>query len=85
MRRDLDRLITEARNEASRGIDRMPVSRIIDLMLAEEEAVIRAIRSVRDPLGGLIECVVRAFRTGESLIYVGAARSGRLGVFDEDG
>ena len=80
--RRLKGFVTEERNPRSRGIDRMTVSRIIDLMQAEDLAVISSIRSVRGALVEVIERTVETFRRGGSLIYVGAGTSGRLGVLD---
>jgi len=82
MKRRLDGYVTESRNEASRGIDRMSISEIIDLMQAEDKRLIEAISAVRIPLARLIERVVETFERGGSLIYAGAGTSGRLGVLD---
>ncbi len=82
MKRRLDGHVTESRNEESRGIDRMSISEIIDLMQAEDRRLIEALRAVRGPLARLIERVVETFERGGSLIYAGAGTSGRLGVLD---
>jgi N-acetylmuramic acid 6-phosphate etherase len=80
--RRLDGFVTEERNSASSGIDRMTVSQIIDLMQEEDLRVIAAVKAVRHSLIVVIERVVDTFQGGGSLIYVGAGTSGRLGVLD---
>jgi N-acetylmuramic acid 6-phosphate etherase len=82
LNRRLDGYVTESRNEESRGIDRMPIPRIIELMQREERRTIAAIESIREELVRVIETVIETFRAGGSLIYVGAGTSGRLGVLD---
>lgn len=73
---------TEQRNPRSMQLDRMPLPDAIDLMLDEESQVAAALRRERESLVWLIEKVVRAFRRGGRLFYVGAGTSGRLGVLD---
>ena len=82
MTRRVGSIVTEARNEASRGIDRMSIPEIIDLMQGEDRKVIAAVESVRPSIVAAIERAVQTFRGGGSLIYVGAGTSGRLGVLD---
>lgn len=73
---------TEKRNPRSLRLDRMPVLKGIDLMLAEEDLLPRAIHAERGRLEKVIQAVVRAFQSGGRLFYVGAGTSGRLGVLD---
>lgn len=73
---------TEMRNPRSLKLDRMPVLRGIELMLAEEDLLPKAIRTERRRLERVIQAVVRAFQSGGRLFYVGAGTSGRLGVLD---
>ncbi len=60
----------------------MPLEGAIELMLAEDEGLPRALRAQRRRLAAAVQCVVRAFRRGGRLLYVGAGTSGRLGVLD---
>lgn len=73
---------TEEPNPRSRNLDRLPLARAIELMLSEEETTAHAVRSARRELEQVIRRVVRAFRRGGRLFYVGAGTSGRLGLLD---
>lgn len=73
---------TERRNPRSRDLDRLPVASAIRLMLSEEARIARALRGEVGAIERAIASVVRAFRRGGRLFYVGAGTSGRLGVLD---
>ncbi|WCJ60165.1 N-acetylmuramic acid 6-phosphate etherase [Fontisphaera persica] len=73
---------TEEPNPRSRHLDELPLSRAIDLMLSEEQRTPAAVRAARRDLEETIRRVVRAFRRGGRLFYVGAGTSGRLGILD---
>ncbi len=75
-------LPTEAINPDTLGIDRMPVAEIIDLMLAEDRAVLVAVQKERDRIALGVEIVVDAIRKGGRIYLVGAGTSGRLGVLE---
>jgi N-acetylmuramic acid 6-phosphate etherase len=63
-------------------LDRMPLDKAITLMLSEEAAVQRALLSERKRIERAVRWIVRSFRQGGRLFYVGAGTSGRLGVLD---
>ncbi|HRI13426.1 MAG TPA: N-acetylmuramic acid 6-phosphate etherase [Verrucomicrobiota bacterium] len=73
---------TEARNERSRNLHRMPLAAAIDLMLSEDATVPPALGEHRGKLARLVNMAVCAFKSGGRLFYVGAGTSGRLGVLD---
>ena len=73
---------TEQRNPRSQYLDKMPVRDAVALMLSEEAKVPRVLLAHRQKLARAVELVVRAFRRGGRLLYVGAGTSGRLGVLD---
>jgi N-acetylmuramic acid 6-phosphate etherase len=73
---------TEERNPRSRHLDQLPLEQAISLMIDEDGAIPKALRDQRVPLAKLIRAVVRSFRCGGRLFYVGAGTSGRLGVLD---
>jgi N-acetylmuramic acid 6-phosphate etherase len=77
-----DHLLTEARNPASEGLDRLSAAEIVALMNAEDAHVVAAVKAVAGPVARTIEVVADAFRAGGRLIYIGAGTSGRLGVLD---
>jgi N-acetylmuramic acid 6-phosphate etherase len=78
----LDDLLTERRNQASEGIDALPVPQILAIVNAEDarvaEAVAREIPRIAQAVEGIVERVER----GGRLFYIGAGTSGRLGVLD---
>ncbi len=73
---------TERRNPRSTNLDKLPLARAIKLMLTEEAAVPAKLLQQSAKLQQAIEIIVRAFRRGGRLFYVGAGTSGRLGVLD---
>ncbi|MBI4327676.1 MAG: N-acetylmuramic acid 6-phosphate etherase [Chloroflexi bacterium] len=73
---------TEQRNPRSANLHRLPLSTAIELMLSEEAGIPRALLAERKKIERAIRLVVRAFRRGGRLFYVGAGTSGRLGVLD---
>jgi N-acetylmuramic acid 6-phosphate etherase len=73
---------TEQRNPRSMDLDRLPLPDAIDLMLREEARIPSALRRERQKIKQALELIVRAFRRGGRLFYVGAGTSGRLGVLD---
>jgi N-acetylmuramic acid 6-phosphate etherase len=73
---------TEARNRRSMNLDRMPLRAAIPLMLSEEAKVPGRMLAERRNIERAAQAIVRAFRRGGRLFYVGAGTSGRLGVLD---
>ncbi|MBI1176687.1 N-acetylmuramic acid 6-phosphate etherase [bacterium] len=73
---------TEQRNPRSMRLDRLSVGDAVELMLSEDAKIPAAIRREREPIEKLIDQVVRSFKRGGRLFYVGAGTSGRLGILD---
>ena len=73
---------TEERNPRSMGLDKLPLPQAITLMLSEDATVPQKLLGERHRLARAVRTVVRAFRRGGRLFYVGAGTSGRLGVLD---
>ncbi|HTI98288.1 MAG TPA: N-acetylmuramic acid 6-phosphate etherase [Dongiaceae bacterium] len=73
---------TELRNPRSMNLDRLPVAQAVDLMLSEDAKIPAALRAERAKITRTVQLIVRAFRRGGRLFYVGAGTSGRLGVLD---
>ena len=63
-------------------LDKLPLRDAIRLMLSEEASVPGKLLAERDRIEQVIRAIVRAFRQGGRLFYVGAGTSGRLGVLD---
>jgi N-acetylmuramic acid 6-phosphate etherase len=73
---------TEQRNPRSMKLDKLPLGQAIALMLREDEKIPAAILAKRIEIERAIQFIVRSFRSGGRLFYVGAGTSGRLGVLD---
>jgi N-acetylmuramic acid 6-phosphate etherase len=64
------------------NLDRRSVASAIELMLAEDAGIPRALRAEAARIEQAIRLIIRAFRRRGRLFYVGAGSSGRLGVLD---
>jgi N-acetylmuramic acid 6-phosphate etherase len=73
---------TEQRNPRSSNLDKMPVTKAIDLMATEDARIPAAILEWRREIARAVELVAGAFKRRGRLFYVGAGTSGRLGVLD---
>jgi N-acetylmuramic acid 6-phosphate etherase len=78
----LRRLATEQRNPASMAIDTASPEEIVRIINEEDHRVAEAVKGELPYVAEAVRIVVRAFRAGGRLIYVGAGTSGRLGVLD---
>ncbi len=77
-----DPRLTEQRNPASTGIDRLDPLGIVDLINDEDRKIADAVGAERESIARAMAFVEAAFRAGGRLVYVGAGTSGRLGVLD---
>ena len=73
---------TERRNPRSLNLDRASLKEAIELMLGEDEKIPRSILAERKTIEQAVKLIVRSFKRGGRLFYVGAGTSGRLGVLD---
>ncbi len=73
---------TEQRNPRSLNLDHASLAETIVLMLGEDEKLPRSILSERKKIEQAVKLIVRSFKRGGRLFYVGAGTSGRLGVLD---
>ncbi|MEO7713713.1 MAG: N-acetylmuramic acid 6-phosphate etherase [Gemmatimonadaceae bacterium] len=78
----IDPRVTERRNPRTQQIDLADPIGIVDLMLAEDDTVPRAVATQRQQIADAIAAAEQTFRAGGRLFYVGAGTSGRLGVLD---
>ncbi len=78
----LDPRVTERRNPRTVDIDLASPLALVDLINAEDRAVMDAVASQREAIAEAITTIETAFRAGKRLLYVGAGTSGRLGVLD---
>lgn len=78
----LKTIATEQRNPASMDIDARSIAEIIQVINDEDKKVAVAVETQAEHISKAIELVVKAFKAGGRLLYVGAGTSGRLGVLD---
>jgi N-acetylmuramic acid 6-phosphate etherase len=78
----LRHLKTEQRNPRSRGLDRKSTLEILRLMNREDARVAPAVRRALPEVARAVNAIVRGFRRGGRLFYVGAGTSGRLAILD---
>jgi N-acetylmuramic acid 6-phosphate etherase len=75
-------LTTEQRNSASMRIDAESITSALQILNNEDKKVALAVETQIPYIAQAVELVVKAFKGGGRLIYVGAGTSGRLGVLD---
>lgn len=73
---------TEHRHPASRNLDRMTASAIVQLMNREDRKVALAVGKELPAIARAVDAIVQAIQSGGRLIYVGAGSSGRLAILD---
>ena len=71
---------TEGRNPRSMKLDKLGLEAAVRLMVSEEAGVAKRLLAERRGIERVIGAIVRAFRRGGRLFYIGAGTSGRLGV-----
>jgi N-acetylmuramic acid 6-phosphate etherase len=78
----LKELTTEQRNAGSMKIDTESILSALRIINKEDKKVALAVESQIPFIGQAVELVVKTFKNGGRLVYVGAGTSGRLGVLD---
>jgi N-acetylmuramic acid 6-phosphate etherase len=79
---NLEALLTEQVNPASRDIDARPTTEILAIMNEEDRKVASAVASEILPIAEAVDRIAEAILRGGRLFYIGAGTSGRLGVLD---
>jgi len=79
---EIKNLITEARNPATLDIDSRTTSEILKCINAEDRKVPLAVEKQIPQIAKGVELIVKTFKKGCRLFYIGAGTSGRLGVLD---
>src|SRR5438045_1922937 len=79
---DLAAALTEQRNPRSKNLEEMSEEELVKLFVDEEKFVGEALRDASAGLAKAIELVADSLGNKGRLFYVGAGRSGRLGVLD---
>ena len=80
--KDRSKLTTEKRNHRSADIDRRSTLEIVGIINEQDSFVPRAVGREKVRIAKAIDVIVKSFRRGGRLFYVGAGTSGRLGVLD---
>src|ERR1700732_3176930 len=75
-------LKTEQRNQSTRGLDRKSTLEILRVLNAEDERVALAVRRELPNIVRAVDAIVKSFRKGGRLFYIGAGTSGRLAILD---
>jgi N-acetylmuramic acid 6-phosphate etherase len=73
---------TERRNPQSRGLDSKSTREILRVLNREDARVALAVRRELPKVTRAVDSIVKAFRSGGRLLYIGAGTSGRLAVLD---
>ena len=73
---------TEQRHPRSMHLDKLLLADAIRLMLDEDAKIPRSLLDEQKQIEQGVQLIVRSFRRGGRLFYVGAGTSGRLGVLD---
>jgi N-acetylmuramic acid 6-phosphate etherase len=79
---DRGHLLTEQRNTRSGNLDELSTTQCLQLINDEDASIVGAVREQIEHIRVYTEAVIRSFRSGGRLIYLGAGTSGRLGVLD---
>ncbi|MCG3142669.1 MAG: N-acetylmuramic acid 6-phosphate etherase [Anaerolineae bacterium] len=74
--------LTETNNPRTTEIDRLSTRAILELINAEDQNVIDAVRAELDHIAAAADAIYARLKQGGRLIYAGAGTSGRLGVVD---
>ncbi|MDP4198167.1 MAG: N-acetylmuramic acid 6-phosphate etherase [Bacteroidota bacterium] len=75
-------LATEQRNPDSLKLDEMSTEEVLRLINREDAKVAKAVESEIPHITAVVDELVRRFKRGGKLFYVGAGTSGRMGVVD---
>ena len=75
-------LITESRNPKTSRIDSLSTADILKLINSEDKTVPQIVEKQIPRIAKAVELLVKTFRAGGRLFYIGAGTSGRLGVLD---
>lgn len=74
--------ITESRNAKTMDIDLKSAGEIVRLMNEEDKLVAAAVERELDKIAKAVDLIVKAFKSGGRLLYIGAGTSGRLAILD---
>lgn len=73
---------TEHVNPRTRGLDELPVPKLVELLVQEQRQAVDAVLARTTDLARAVEVVTEQLRRGGRLHYVGAGTSGRIAFLD---
>lgn len=76
------RLPTEQPNPRTQKIDRLPITKILEIINQEDTVVPRAVRRVLPSVAQGVRMIVNRLKEGGRLFFAGAGTSGRLGILE---
>lgn len=79
---ELLNLVTEARNPDSENIDDKSTEEILHIISRQDHLIADVVKGQIPYIAQAVDILVKAFKAGGRLFYVGAGTSGRLGVLD---
>ncbi len=82
MKINFEKMSTEQRNKNSMNIDSLSTSEILKVINTEDKLVPMAVEREIEYIEIVVDEVVKAFKSGGRLFYIGAGTSGRLGILD---
>jgi len=79
---ELSGLISESQNSDTLDIDLLSTKDVVKSINSQDHLVSKSITKIIPEVTQAVDCIVKAFKSGGRLIYLGAGTSGRLGVLD---
>lgn len=79
---DIEKIVTEQRNERTAHIDELSTIEMVRLINDEDKKVAYAVEETLDFIACAIDLITEKMRNGGRLIYCGCGTSGRLGILD---
>jgi N-acetylmuramic acid 6-phosphate etherase len=79
---DGEPVATERADEATRGLDRLPVEALVRTLVESNRRAVDAVAAAAPALARAVEEIALRLRAGGHLYYAGAGTSGRLAVLD---
>lgn len=79
---ELENLVTEKRNQNTYNLDQLSVAAALQLMNQEDHKVPDSVQQALPQIEAVVKAIIKAFKQGGRLIYIGAGTSGRLGILD---
>lgn len=79
---DIEKIVTEQRNERTAHIDELSTIDMVRLINDEDKKVAYAVEETLEPIACAIDLITEKMKAEGRLIYCGCGTSGRLGVLD---